>query len=61
MKFKKRPQIEGFSDGQYEFSKHGYQGMQHTAKLDHKRGLFPKKKAYFKGFTSLFKQFKLIF
>ncbi len=49
----KRPPIEGFSGGQYGFSKHVHQGMQHTAKLGHKRGLFPEKKVYFKGFTKL--------
>jgi hypothetical protein len=53
MEFKKRPPIEGFSGGQYGFSKHDYQGMQRTAKLGQKRGLFPEKKAYFKGFTKL--------
>jgi hypothetical protein len=34
----KRPPIEGFSDDQYEFSKHVHQDMQHTTKLDHKKG-----------------------
>jgi hypothetical protein len=53
MEFKKRPLIEGFSGGQYGISKHVYQGMQHTVELDHKRGLFPEKKVYFKGFTKL--------
>jgi hypothetical protein len=35
---KKRPPSEGFSGGQYGFSKHAHQGMQHTAKLGQKRG-----------------------
>jgi hypothetical protein len=44
MKFKKRSQIEGFSGGQYGFSKHDYQGMQHTAKLGQKGDNFSKTK-----------------
>ncbi len=48
----KRPSNQGFSDSQYGFSKHAHQDMQHTAKLDQKRGLFPEKKVYFKGFTN---------
>jgi hypothetical protein len=35
---KKRPPIEGFSGGQYGFSKHAHQDMQHSIKLGHKRG-----------------------
>jgi hypothetical protein len=53
MEFKKRPPIEEFLGGQYEFSKHAHQDMQHTIKIDHKKGLFPEKKVYFKDFTKL--------
>jgi hypothetical protein len=35
---KKRSSIEGFSGGQYGYSKHAHQGMQHTAELGQKRG-----------------------
>jgi hypothetical protein len=41
---KNRPPIEEFSGGQYEFSKHGYQGMPQTVKLGRKRDNFPKAK-----------------
>jgi hypothetical protein len=48
---KKRPPIEGFSGGQYGFSKHAHQGMQHTAKIDQKRGLIPENKAIFVAYS----------
>ncbi len=35
---RKRLPIEGFSGGQYGFSKHAHQDMQHSVKLGHKRG-----------------------
>jgi hypothetical protein len=57
---KKRPPIEGFLAGQYGFSKHAHQGMQHTAKLGQKRDYFPKRKPYSTVLQSLFKRFKLI-
>jgi hypothetical protein len=44
----KRPSIEGFWGGQYGFSKHVHQGMQHTAKLGQKRDNFPKTERFSK-------------
>jgi hypothetical protein len=46
MKFKKRLSIQGFLDDQYVFSKHVHQDMQHTTKLNHKKGQFPENEAY---------------
>ncbi len=50
MEFRKRPSIEGFLGGQYEFSKHGHQDMQHSVKLGQKGDNFSRKKFNLTGY-----------